>query len=90
MPTILSGKERGILKSLAKTRPVDLKVGKKGITPALLLELRRLLDNEPLIKVRLASEKNTRLEQVKQLEDELPVELIAMVGKTASFSKKEQ
>jgi RNA-binding protein YhbY len=90
MPTILSGKERGILKSFAKTHPVDLKVGKKGLTPTLLLELRRLLDNESLIKVRLASEKNTRLEQVKQLEDELPVDLIAMVGKTASFSKKEQ
>ena len=90
MATILSGKERGILKSLAKTRPVDLKVGKKGITPALLLELRRLLDNESLIKVRLAPEKNTRLEQVKQLEDELHVTLIAMVGKTASFSSTEQ
>jgi len=90
MPTILSGKERGRLKSLAKTRPVDLKVGKKGITPTLLLELRRLLDNEPLIKVRLAPEKNTRLEQVKQLEDELQVTLIAIVGKTASFSSTEQ
>ena len=90
MATILSGKERGQLKSLAKTRPVDLKVGKKGITPALLLELRRLLGNESLIKVRLAPEKNTRLEQVKQLEDELHVTLIAMVGKTASFSSTEQ
>ena len=90
MASILSGKERGILKSLAKTRPVDLKVGKKGITPTLLLELRRLLGNESLIKVRLAPEKNTRLEQVKQLEDELHVTLIAMVGKTASFSSTEQ
>ena len=90
MTTILSGKERGRLKSLAKTRPVDLKVGKKGITPTLLLELRRLLENESLIKVRLASEKNTRLEQVKQLEEELSVTLIAMIGKTASFSIAEQ
>ena len=90
MATILSGKERGILKSLAKTRPVDLKVGKKGITPALLLELRRLLGSESLIKVRLAPEKNTRLEQVKQLEEELHVTLIAMVGKTASFSSTEK
>ena len=90
MASILSGKERGILKSLAKTRPVDLKVGKKGITPALLLELRRLLGSESLIKVRLAPEKNTRLEQVKQLEDELHVTLIAMVGKTASFSSTEK
>ena len=90
MASILSGKERGILKSLAKTRPVDIKVGKKGITPALLLELRRLLGSESLIKVRLAPEKNTRLEQVKQLEDELHVTLIAMVGKTASFSSTEK
>ena len=36
MTTSLSGKERGKLKSLAKTRPVDLKVGKKGITENLL------------------------------------------------------
>jgi RNA-binding protein YhbY len=90
MPTILSGKERGRLKSLAKTRPVDIKVGKKGITSTLLAEIRRLLDNEPLIKVRLAPEKNTRLEQVKQLEDELHMTLIAMVGKTASFSSTGQ
>jgi RNA-binding protein YhbY len=85
----LSGKERGKLKSEAKTRPVDLKVGKKGLTPTLLSEIRRLLESDSLLKVRLASEKNTRLEQAKKLEEEFPIVLVAMVGKTASFSKTE-
>ena len=75
------------LKSLAKTRPVDLKVGKKGITENLLSEIKRILEDDSLLKLKLSPEKPIRLEQVAQLETNLPVCLIAMVGKTASFSK---
>jgi RNA-binding protein YhbY len=89
MTKILSGKERGKLKSEAKTRPVDIKVGKKGLTPTLLSEIRRLLENDSLLKIKLAAEKQARLEQAKKLEDEFPIVLVAMVGKTASFSKTE-
>ncbi len=87
MPTILTGKERGRLKSLAKTRPVDLKVGKKGITENLLSEIRRILEDDSLLKIKLSPEKQVRLEQVTQLESKLPVSLLALVGKTASFSR---
>lgn len=87
MTTNLSGKERGKLKSEAKTRPVDLKVGKKGITDNLLSEIRRILEDEPLFKLKLSPDKSVRLEQIVQLEDKLSVILISMVGKTASFSK---
>tara|TARA_B100000579_G_C22344229_1_gene626417 strand:+ start:310 stop:582 length:273 start_codon:yes stop_codon:yes gene_type:complete len=89
MSELLTGKERGRLKSLAKTRPIDLKVGKKGITDNLLSEIRRILEDEPLFKLRLSPEKSARLEQIVQLEDKLSVSLISMVGKTASFSKVE-
>ena len=89
MTATLSGKERGKLKSEAKTRPVDLKVGKKGITDNLLSEIRRILEDEPLFKLKLSPEKSTRLEQVRHLEDKLSVSLISMVGKTASFCKIE-
>ena len=87
MSETLTGKDRGRLKSLAKTRPVDLKVGKKGITDNLLSEIRRLIENEPLFKLRLSPDKSLRLEQISELEGKLPVSLIAMVGKTASFLK---
>ncbi len=89
MPTILTGKERGRLKSLAKTRPLDLKVGKKGITENLLSEIRRILEDDSLLKIKLSPEKQIRLEQVTQLESKLPVSLLALVGKTASFSRIE-
>ena len=87
MSELLTGKERGRLKSLAKTRPVDLKVGKKGITDNLLSEIRRILEDEPLFKLKLSPEKSMRLEQIGQLEDKLSVSLVSMVGKTASFCK---
>jgi RNA-binding protein YhbY len=87
MTKTLSGKERGKLKSEVKTRPVDIKVGKKGLTPTLLSEVRRVLENDSLLKIKLAADRPARLEQAKKLEDEFPIVLIAMVGKTASFSK---
>lgn len=87
MTKTLSGKERGKLKSEVKTRPVDIKVGKKGLTPTLLSEIRRLLENDSLLKIKLAADRPVRLEQAKKLEDEFPIVLVAMVGKTASFSK---
>ena len=81
------GKVRKNLKSIAKIRPVDIKVGKRGITRSLLLEIRKPLSKDGMVKVSLNSDKQTRTEQTKTLEDELEAELISIVGKTASFAK---
>ena len=86
MPTILSGKERGRLKSLAKTRPVDLKVGKKGITENLLSEIKRILEDDSLLKLKL-SPKNQSDSNRSPNSRQTPVCLIAMVGKTAAFQE---
>jgi RNA-binding protein YhbY len=40
-----------------------------------------------MVKVSLNSDKQTRIEQAKTLQDELEAELISIVGKTASFVK---
>jgi RNA-binding protein YhbY len=81
------GKVRKNLKSIAKTRPVDIKVGKRGITRSVLLEIRKPLRKDGMVKVSLNSDKQTRIEQAKTLQDELEAELISIVGKTASFVK---
>ena len=81
------GKVRKNLKSIAKTRPVDIKVGKRGITRSLLLEIRKPLSKDGIVKISLNSDKQTRIEQAKTLEDELEAELISIVGKTASFAR---
>ena len=81
------GKVRKNLKSIAKTRPVDIKVGKRGITRSLLLEIRKPLSKDGMVKVSLNSDNQTRIKQAKTLEDKLEAELIFIVGKTASFAK---
>jgi len=82
------GKVRKKLKSIAKTRPVDVKVGKRGITRALLLEVRKPLDKDGIVKVSLNAKKQIRIDQAKELEEELQAELISMIGKTASFARE--
>ena len=82
------GKVRKNLKSIAKKRPVDVKVGKRGITRALLLEVRKPLDKDGIVKVSLNAKKQIRIDQAKELEEELQAELISMIGKTASFARE--
>ena len=82
------GKVRKNLKSIAKIRPVDVKVGKRGITRALLLEVRKPLDKDGIVKVSLNAKKQIRIDQAKELEEELQAELISMIGKTASFARE--
>lgn len=82
---MLKGKERSILKSSAKTRPVDLKVGKNGITDNFLVEAKKILERQEIIKFSLHSEKQTRMKQIISLEQKLGITLLAKVGKTAAF-----
>ena len=82
---MLKGKEKRILKSLAKTRPVDLKIGKNGITDNFLVEARRILERDGMIKFSLLCEKQTRKKQIISLEQKLGITLLAMVGKSAAF-----
>ena len=82
------GKVRKNLTSIAKPRPVDGKVGKRGITRALLLEVRKPLDKDGIVKVSLNAKKQIRIDQAKELEEELQAELISMIGKTASFARE--
>ena len=80
-----TGKEKRILKSFAKTRPVDLKIGKNGITCNFLKEARRILERDDMIKFSLHREKQIRADQIVSLEEKLGSTLLASVGRTAAF-----
>ena len=61
----LSGKDRGKMKSVLKTRKVDLKLGKKGLTANFLEEAKRVISVEKMIKVSLDSDKRKRMDQTQ-------------------------
>ena len=46
----MNGKERRNLKSMAKIRPIDLKIGKRGLTETFLDEARKILSRDGMIK----------------------------------------
>ena len=46
----MNGKERRKLKSIAKVRSVDLKIGKKGLSDAFLQEASRILLKDGMVK----------------------------------------
>lgn len=84
----LSGSERRALKSRAKTLPVAVKFGRKGLTEAALRELTRSLDlGGGLAKVSLPGDRGQRAEMARGIEEKLGATCVAQVGKTAAFHR---
>ena len=86
----MNGKERRTLKSMAKVRPIDLKIGKKGLTETILDESRIILSRDGMIKFSHSLVREDRNDLVSKIEPLLSVNLVEKVGKTLTFSKVAQ
>ena len=83
----MNGKEKRNLKSRAKTRSIDLKIGKKGLTDTFLEEANKVLVKDSMIKFSHSLIKSDRDELIAKIELRLSVILIENVGKTLTFHK---
>ena len=83
----LTGKLRRELKSRAKTRPVDVRIGKKGVTDNVMTELRKIFEKEDLAKVAFTQDREVRTNLLAEIEDRLVALSIAVTGKTATLYK---
>lgn len=83
----MNGKERRTLKSMAKVRPIDLKIGKKGLTETFLDEARIILSRDGMIKFSHSFVREDRNDLVSKIEPLLSVNLVEKVGKTLTFSQ---
>ncbi|MGB0355022.1 MAG: YhbY family RNA-binding protein [Opitutales bacterium] len=86
----MNGKERRTLKSMAKVRPIDLKIGKKGLTETFLDEARKILSRDGMIKFSHSFVREDRNDLVSKIEPLLSVNLVEKVGKTLTFSQVAQ
>ena len=86
----MKGKERRNLKSIAKVRPIDLKIGKKGLTETFLDEARKILSRDGMIKFSHSLVREDRNDLVSKIEPLLSVNLVEKVGKTLTFSQVAQ
>ena len=84
--TSLPGRERRELKSRAKTLPVSVKIGRKGVTETALREMvRSLQQGQGLAKVSFPGDRDQRAAMTLQVEEELGAICIASTGKTGAF-----
>ena len=83
----LLGKLRRELKSRAKTRPIDIRIGKNGVTENVLTELRKVFEKEDLAKVAFTQDRETRTNLLAEIEDKLVALSIDVTGKTATLYK---
>ena len=80
-----SGKERRLLKASAKVRSVDVKIGKKGLTKNVILDIETVLDRDKMVKVSFKEKRGERDELINSLQSAIDSNLIELVGRTATF-----
>ena len=78
------------MKSVLKTRKVDLKLGKKGLTANFLEEAKKVISVDKMIKVSLDSDKRKRKEQTQVFAKTLGLSHISTVGRIASFGLNDE
>lgn len=75
---MLTSKERSALKQLAQTRKPVFQIGKEGLTPTILIQIKDYLKKNELGKVSVL---NTAFEQCDQIISALENEAIEVVQK---------
>ena len=81
----ITGKEKREVRGMLKTRPVDLKVGKRGLTHEFIRECSKILGKDSMIKLGLPADKEVQNQIIVEFAKETSTQCIAKVGKTAAF-----
>ena len=81
-----TGKEKRILKASAKIRNVDIKIGKKGLTKNVILEIQNVLKRDKMVKVSFNEQRKNRNELIDSIKNSIDSTLVELVGKTATFA----
>ena len=81
----MKGSEKRAIRGILKTRPIDLKIGKRGLTPEFLRECAKILGRDSMIKLGLPAGKDLQDKLMDEFSEETSALFIAKVGKTAAF-----
>ncbi len=89
----MKGKERARLKRQAQSLEVTLELGKGGLSPTIVAELKRQLKSNPLVKAQIrksaAVEDSTKM-VAEALAAEANATLVEVRGSTAVYARAEK
>lgn len=82
MPELLTTKQIAKLRSLGQTLEASHKVGKAGVTPAFIQDLKEALSSKELVKVKFVEHKDQKKELAEQMVTETGAVLAQRLGHT--------
>lgn len=83
---MLTGAQKTKLRGIGQVTKDMLLIGHAGITPAVVTELRRLLDTHELVKLRFSSgDRHARATLCDEIQDKITCLHVGSVGSTALF-----
>lgn len=84
----LNGKQRRKLRALGHHLEVVVQVGANGVTKGVIAAAAQALEDHELIKVKIADEREGRLEAIDALVEGTKAEVAQVLGRTALLYKK--
>lgn len=84
----LNGKQRRKLRALGHHLEVIVQVGANGVTPGVISAAAQALEDHELVKVKIADEREARLEAIDALAEGTQAEVVQVLGRTALLFKK--
>ena len=88
---MLTGKQKGYLRSLANVMDPIVQIGKGGISPAVLAQIDETLEARELIKVRVLQNSSEEPKiAADQIAKELSAELVQVLGRNMLLYRQAQ
>ena len=84
----LNAAQKKTLRGLAHHLKPIVTVADKGLSETVVAEIERALNDHELIKIKLRSDRDTRMQWMQSISEMCKAELVQSIGQVACFYKK--
>ena len=84
----LSSRQKRYLRGLTHSLHPVVTVAEKGLSDNVLAEIETALDHHELVKIKLRSDRETRGEWIRRIEQDFRAERVHVIGQVACFYRR--
>ncbi len=85
---MLTGKQKGQLRSLAHNLNALFQIGKDGVNENMIYDILKYLDKHELLKVSILQNCNQDKKEIASIFEECEIEVVQVIGKTVVLYKQ--
>ncbi len=85
---MLTGKQKGQLRSMANNLNALFQIGKDGVNENMIYDILKYLDKHELLKVSILQNCNQDKKEIASIFEECEIEVVQVIGKTVVLYKQ--